>query len=908
MASGSIRTNTGLTLNLRIDWSSVSDSGTRTAQVTAIVYLEFTSLESGARSGNNLTINSSSFGYSTSAINDYTGSLHSIELYRNTITVGYGDNTNLSIPISATWIFNGTYSGTYIGTLNPSGTAVLDTIPPANTVPYWSAGAGITVGGSGASQIIAENVTSLAIAWSAANDAEGNTRYYTLRRNNYDAAGNFINTSVILTDTTGLSHTDTTIPTGNPGYRYVYTVQVRDASLTQSTLLQSATITKNALTGATATPGSSVAWNTSAVALTLSGASNTNGNSTFSYELGSNVAGLTMNNPTASPTNLRIFNDADAHPGITFLRLSEIKTALVGSNYAGSLSLKVKTTNAYGTAVWVNFNLNVDLRSNPSAVSITAGDFYTIGGTPRYIPNVRPIALSWTASTDNLGGAITYDVFSKLGTETEVQKATSQSGRTLSLTVNTPTSAVTLRIRVVAKTTYGTSTETTLDVTAHYYFPPTITFNPVSRTNTGAVVSGAVAFNTSIPGITISALSWVGKAGGSATPVTPAVVSFSIPETATLLETDTYSFTVNATDTTTGILPSSSGSGVVTVPRYIPKFSVRQKGVGVNALADDTYIFKVGGKIHSTEGFFKNGVEITPGSTETGATILSKLLTVDGTTSGLDADLLDGLHASTAKSANTIAARDASGYLHAVIFNSNYAQDNLAASSYWYEYNNDGYHRRKSLANVRAEILSGHTHADKMSFSQIGGVDLNGLATPSIYSAQDNCSNKPENAWGSVIMSYISHSLWCQQLWLGQNGGLFYRRSYDSAGARAWDGWREIFTTGNCTVTGDDNNRSWRYPNGMQIVQQRFVVTTTVNTAWGSLWESPDQTPPNFVQAFSQSPACTLSVEAYTGGYAMLEMGGGCTVSRAQTFNLVRGTASGSASWIVHVHAVGRWN
>jgi hypothetical protein len=45
----------------------------------------------------------------------------------------------------------------------------------------------------------------------------------------------------------------------------------------------------------------------------------------------------------------------------------------------------------------------------------------------------------------------------------------------------------------------------------------------------------------------------------------------------------------------------------------------------------------------------------------TAADVLSKLLTVDGTGSGIDADTLDGLNSATANTVSTIVARDASG-------------------------------------------------------------------------------------------------------------------------------------------------------------------------------------------------------------------------------------------------------
>ena len=45
----------------------------------------------------------------------------------------------------------------------------------------------------------------------------------------------------------------------------------------------------------------------------------------------------------------------------------------------------------------------------------------------------------------------------------------------------------------------------------------------------------------------------------------------------------------------------------------------------------------------------------------TAADVLAKLVTVDGSGSGLDADLLDGMNSATTNTASTIVARDASG-------------------------------------------------------------------------------------------------------------------------------------------------------------------------------------------------------------------------------------------------------
>lgn len=58
-------------------------------------------------------------------------------------------------------------------------------------------------------------------------------------------------------------------------------------------------------------------------------------------------------------------------------------------------------------------------------------------------------------------------------------------------------------------------------------------------------------------------------------------------------------------------------------------------------------------------------------SVYTPADVLTKLKTVDGTGSGLDADLLKGLNVVTTNTANTVVARDASGNFSANIITAN---------------------------------------------------------------------------------------------------------------------------------------------------------------------------------------------------------------------------------------------
>ncbi len=83
-------------------------------------------------------------------------------------------------------------------------------------------------------------------------------------------------------------------------------------------------------------------------------------------------------------------------------------------------------------------------------------------------------------------------------------------------------------------------------------------------------------------------------------------------------------------------------------------------------------------------------------------------LTVVSTTlvTNLNADMLDGYHASASPSANTVVLRDVNGYIQTGYINTTAGVVNTGASNYFFEQSNDGYIRKKSLADVKTEIVT----------------------------------------------------------------------------------------------------------------------------------------------------------------------------------------------------------
>lgn len=73
----------------------------------------------------------------------------------------------------------------------------------------------------------------------------------------------------------------------------------------------------------------------------------------------------------------------------------------------------------------------------------------------------------------------------------------------------------------------------------------------------------------------------------------------------------------------------------------------------------------------------------------------------------IDATTVDGYNVAEAATVSTVVARTVNGYINAVHFNQSAGiQDSYAASSYFYEYNNDGYLRKKSPSAVKTELVT----------------------------------------------------------------------------------------------------------------------------------------------------------------------------------------------------------
>lgn len=145
--SGSFQNMPVSNFGLYCTWSATQSVTGNYSDVTLNVYLKYYTLEVGSRSDSTISINGTSETYTAPAINDYSSGYKTKLLKTKTVRVTHNANgTKSGVALSASWRFDGRYSGTSIGTITASTTVTLDTID--RTAPTVSLStSNITAGG-----------------------------------------------------------------------------------------------------------------------------------------------------------------------------------------------------------------------------------------------------------------------------------------------------------------------------------------------------------------------------------------------------------------------------------------------------------------------------------------------------------------------------------------------------------------------------------------------------------------------------------------------------------------------------------------------------------------------------------------------------------------------------------------
>lgn len=476
------------------------------------------------------------------------------------------------------------------------------TYEPINTAPYWPVDSNVTVTPNGT---IPENTSTLGVSWSAAADDQGDSLVYDV----YRVVGGV--STKVQNGTATRSFNDDVSGLGQ-GASIRYDVYARDASLTSAAAISSSTVTKNVLTAAALASAASIAFATASIALTFAGAANTNGNGTFTYAL--TGSGITVYNGTglSTPITLTIWRSG-GYPAGPYIKFDDIKALLAGSTYNGTITFTLTTTNAYGSSATSAKGIPTDIRTNPTGLgSVAYSGGYTINTVLRYLPDQRAITVGWSAATDPLtGGAITYSVLYKLTTaQTWTTARTGLTG--LSTTISPPSADTqqSYNVKVIAYTTFGTSAEASGSTLAiDKYLRPLLQLMSRTRASTSIqvtlLVTKRASFTTALTVFTYTKVGG-GTVGLTLTDLNP---TYTYSEPGVLTSATSYTMVASIQDDAGVVIGSAAVTVDIPVPTYIPMFSIRRKGVGVDVIPDGTYKLNVNGSINGTT-IYRNGQEI----------------------------------------------------------------------------------------------------------------------------------------------------------------------------------------------------------------------------------------------------------------------------------------------------------
>ena len=134
--SGSFYTYPVGSFGLYCEWRATQDIPGYYSDVTVTVYLQHYAISVGARNGNTIKCAGEVYTYSTTSLSYASGSpltktllgSHTFRVYHD---AGGGVKT---VPVSASWTFNGTYSNVYVGTITASTSISLNAIQQQSAI------------------------------------------------------------------------------------------------------------------------------------------------------------------------------------------------------------------------------------------------------------------------------------------------------------------------------------------------------------------------------------------------------------------------------------------------------------------------------------------------------------------------------------------------------------------------------------------------------------------------------------------------------------------------------------------------------------------------------------------------------------------------------------------------------
>lgn len=473
------------------------------------------------------------------------------------------------------------------------------TVSQTNVAPSLSGT--VSIDGSTSNRTISENATQLVIKTPAASDTNLSGYRFRVSVN----GGGY--TEIYRGSSTSYTHN---ISGYGEGTTFKYVVDDYDSVGAWSVNIYSPTITKNKFIQDNISSTSSIAFGTTTIAFTYSGASNTQSGVTITKTLSCDN-GITVYNPNitaASPINLKIWRTGEATPTSTqpYVKFDDIKKVFATTTNKGKgvLNFTLTSRNSNGTTKTSSEAINVNLQVNPnntsasiSLVQTESTNYLSIASSTNkyFIPDGTKVTrVKWSSVTGKLGEAVTYQVYVAYGSGGWTKIADLPTGTTYynhAVPVQTVSQQFKYKVRVIS--TYNSDNfleATTSAQTLHFYNEPSLTQGTITRAATTADVIVTIKSNSSIPNINTKG-TWAVYKSGTTTPVVSSG-NLSVAQTPQTLkltgltDASTYDLKVTYNDDT-GYMATNKVT-TIKISANLPIMFINKYGVGVNGVAADS--------------------------------------------------------------------------------------------------------------------------------------------------------------------------------------------------------------------------------------------------------------------------------------------------------------------------------
>ena len=112
-------------------------------------------------------------------------------------------------------------------------------------------------------------------------------------------------------------------------------------------------------------------------------------------------------------------------------------------------------------------------------------------------------------------------------------------------------------------------------------------------------------------------------------------------------------------------------------------------------------------------------------------------------------------------------------------------------------------------------------------------------------------------------------------------------------------------------IVSNSNGTAYKFKNGLMIVTQKFEVSISNFSTWGSLYTKSveDDSIPNFPVAFSEIPTVTRSIRGVSNGNAWISSNlASESTTKSGAFDVMRPTQiTNTITLEISVIAIGKW-